>query len=83
MVKTRSGNYGNRHCRECKRLNDAKRDRFQRHVGQMERLLRDGLSATSAGFREWQQRVWMFFEDVETRQPKMRRTSVASDAEVS
>jgi len=52
-------------CLECERLRQKSETRLRGHVRRMERLLRDGLSTTSGGFREWQAQVWRFFEDVE------------------
>lgn len=67
ITRRRRRGDGDSYCIECKRSRNRAHMRLGSHVKQMERLLRDGLSTTSGGFREWQQRVWMFFEAVEAK----------------
>lgn len=65
-VTRRRRKNGETYCIECKRSRNREAMRLLRHVNRMGKLLRDGLSVTTAGLREWQEHVWKFFEDVET-----------------
>lgn len=53
------------YCLLCKRMAVAKYSRYKQHVDRMEKLLRDGLAATYSGHREWQMRVFKFFDSIE------------------
>jgi hypothetical protein len=60
---------GQTYCLACRRLRDRTGRRWNRRAATMERLLRDGLSTTSlVGIRDWQVRVWKFFEQAESEE---------------
>jgi hypothetical protein len=60
-------NGGKTFCLACRRLRDRTGRQWNRRAAGMEQLLRDGLSTTSLeGIRDWQQRVWNFFQAAES-----------------
>jgi hypothetical protein len=64
--RRRKDGSGHSYCLACKRERNRNGMRMISVAAQMERLLRDGLSTTNlAGFRQWQTRVWRFFESIE------------------